>query len=235
MASRAAKPICVTSSTKMPSSGSSARIASRMADLRHRAWPCACCKLRLPLFHLGLARLALGVVARQRVEQRAQHRRGVADQRDVRSVPARSGSSGSASTRITFRSLSTPQLSVAGRQAGADRRSPHRPRATVRGQRQRDAERIAAVEHAAAAPIAQHRRLQHGGQARALPSRHPARRRRRRSSDFWPRPAASAAAVDGVVVDRRLECRERCAVRDRLGRGPRRRSRIRARPARAGR
>ena len=37
-ARRAAKPIWVTSSTKMPSSGSSARIASRKATLRRELW-----------------------------------------------------------------------------------------------------------------------------------------------------------------------------------------------------
>ena len=80
---RAAKPICVTSSTKMPSSGSSARIAVEEGELRR--------ELREPLAHPGLpllhfrrARRARAVVRGQHVEQAAQDRLGITDERHRR-------------------------------------------------------------------------------------------------------------------------------------------------------
>ena len=50
--------------------------------------------------------------------------------------------------------------------AGADAQHHIGLAPQLAAERQGHAQRIAAVQHAAAAPIAQHRRLQHGGQAR---------------------------------------------------------------------
>ena len=103
---RAAKPIWVTSSTKMPSSGSSARMASRKPSWGPslaRRWR----ELGLPRRHLVAPRRARAGCARAEVDEAAQDRLGVADQRD-RGRRKRAGSSGSASTRMTARSSSTP-------------------------------------------------------------------------------------------------------------------------------
>ncbi len=55
------------------------------------SWPCRWRICGVPLLHLRLAGRALGVVRRQRVDQAAQDRAGVADQRDRRAAANRSG------------------------------------------------------------------------------------------------------------------------------------------------
>ena len=114
----------------------------------------------LALLHLGRARRPLGVVRRQRGEQAAQDRRGVADQRDGRLVQAvvLLGVGIDADDRRARVDAPVPELgSSRVPTPSTTSASPHssRPSGSV------DAERIAAVEHAAAAPIGEHRRLQH--------------------------------------------------------------------------
>ena len=93
--------------------------------------------------------------------------------------------------------------------------SPHssRPSGSV------DAQRIAAVEHAAAAPIAEHRRLQHGGQR----------------GDFLGRALRAAAADDhrvfgGAQELRGLADRGLVELRRRVGQRRLRRHRARLAP-----
>ena len=130
-------------------------------------------------------------------------------------------------------SLSTPQcvigLSSRVPTPSTASASPHnsRPSGSV------DAERVAAVEHAAAAPVGQHRRLQHVGEQR-----------------HFGRGVLRAAAGDdehalgfaeelgglahGVLVDAAARA-PAAAARAQRGRAcPRRRWRIRARPGRGG-
>ena len=105
--------------------------------------------------------------ARQRVDQPAQDRRGIADQRDLRLVQARRLLAGRHRRGRSARSLVDAPLRAAGsssRVPTAEHRVGLAPQFAA--ERQRDAERIAAVEHAAAAPIGQHRRLQHAGELR---------------------------------------------------------------------
>ena len=109
---------------------------------------------------------ALGVVRRQHVEQALQDRLGVADQRDRRLVQTRAGSSGSASTRMIVEVVVDAPLleleSACVPTPSTTSASPHSSRPSGRV----TLKRIAAVEHAAAAPVAEHRRLQHGATAR---------------------------------------------------------------------
>src|SRR5260370_12184988 len=70
-------------------------------------------------------------------------------------------------------------------------------------ERQRHAQRIAAVEHAAAAAIAEHRRLQHGGNSRDLRGRvlcaAPAH-----DQHALRRAEPLGGVADGVFVERRF-------------------------------
>ncbi len=150
----------------MPSSGSSARMASTKASCG-ASFCRRACHLGLPLQHLVAARGAARIGFRQRVDQSAQDRRGVADQRDLRLVQAR---------RLLAVGIDAHDLQILvdapGRhrieqpRADAEHRVGLAPQ--VAAERQRDAERVAAVEHAAAAPVGEHRRLQHVGEQRHL-------------------------------------------------------------------
>ena len=121
--------------------------------------------LRLALVHFRLPRCALGVARRQFREQALQDRLGVADERHPGPLPAivflRIGidaDDGEVAIDAPFAKLHE--------QPGADREHRVGLAPQFVPQRQGDAERAAAIENAAAAPIGQHRRLQHGGQRR---------------------------------------------------------------------
>ena len=136
--------------------------------------------------------------------------------------------------RTNFMSLSTPQLL-----SWKNMREP--TLITTSTSRHRSlaigsviAERIAAVEHPAAAPEADHRRLQHGGEPG-----HFGRRILRAAAADDQRIFRSAeqlgGGLNGVVVDRRLEWRDAARSGAPARRGPRRPSRIPARQVRGGR
>ena len=80
----------------------------------------------------------------------------------------RAGSSRSASMRTIFSDVVDAPLPELDQHAGADAEHHVGLAPEVAAERQRDAQRIAAVEHAAAAPIAEHRRLQHRRQCSDL-------------------------------------------------------------------
>ena len=148
---------------------------------------------------------------------------------------SRSCSSGSASTRTIVELAVDAPLPELDEQARADREHHVGLAPQIAAERQRDAQRIAAVEHAAAAPIGEHRRLQQCATARSLPRKHPARRRRRRSAAAWPRQGALPPC--GSRRRRSGGRRPAAALAATTGAGacPRRRWRIRAPPVRAGR
>ena len=174
------------------------------------------------------------MVARKCVDQATQDRSGIADQRRCR-------------TREAFRLLGIGIDADDGklRIHAPLRKAVEQPRADAEhhvglapqfaAERQRDAQRIAAVEHAAAAPIGQHRRLQQPRQLGDFGATRPARRRRQRSAAAWQRRGAwqrrdrvfvhdgSAAGQGAATTARRARC------------GPTRPSRIPAPPGRDGR
>ena len=122
-----------------------------------------------------------------------------------------------------------------GEEPRADRQHDVGLAPQLAAERQCHAQRIAAVEHAAAAAIAEHRRLQHGGQrgdffgrilrAAAANDHRPFRRAEplRRAPDRVGVDLAARGIGSGACSGRRRRI------------GPRHRSRIRAPPARAGR
>ena len=103
------------------------------------------------------------VVRRQHVEQAPQDRLGVADQRDRRLVQA-AGLLRIGVDADDLEVLVDAPLPELDQHAGADAEHHVGLAPQLVAERQRHAQRIAAVEHAAAAAIAEHRRLQHGGQ-----------------------------------------------------------------------
>ena len=106
------------------------------------------------------------VVRRQHVEQAAQDRLGVADQRDGRLVQARRLLRIGVDADDRRGSSSMPHCWswISMRVPTAEHHVGLAPQFVA--ERQRHAEWVAAVEHAAAAAIAEHRRLQHGGELR---------------------------------------------------------------------
>ena len=194
----------------MPSSGSSARIASRKpiwgASLARRARSLPCRSI-ISSRRDGRARLC----AVERVDQAAQDRLGVADERD-RGRRKRSGSSGSASIRIDReRVVDAPLVErpVNSRVPIPSTTSASRPQ--LMAERQRHAEWIAAVEHAAAAPEGHHRRLQQSDSsatsAAASCAPPPAT-----ISGAAAAPRRLAAASDRILVDRQGRWRRGAAI-----------------------
>ena len=98
------------------------------------------------------------------VDQLSQDRRGVADQRDFRLVQARRFLAVGIDAHDAKIFVDAPMRDRI-EQPGADREHRVGLAPQFAAERQRDAERIAAVEHAAAAPVGQHGRLQHAARA----------------------------------------------------------------------
>ena len=151
----------------MPSSGSSARIASRKASCGAslaRRWRSLACR-SLHLLAAGGRGARLSAAAHRSVAAgSARHRRS-----------ARPPACGSAPAlpdrhrRGRLRARRRCPNAVSGCAAACRRRARRRPRAHSSWPSGRfTLKRIAAVEHAAAAPIGQHRRLQHARRAASL-------------------------------------------------------------------
>ena len=213
----------------MPSSGSSARMASRKASCGAELAE-ALAQLGLALLHLVAARGAARIVFRERVDQPPQDRRGIADQRHLRLAQAR---------RLFAVGIDAHDLQVAIdaplrhriEQPGADAEHRVGLAPQLAPERQRDAERIAAVEHAAAAPVGEHGRLQHVGEQRHL-GRGILRAAAGDDQHALGFAQELCRRAHGVLVDARRARRQR-AARASPGRAcPRRRWRIRAPPGR---
>ncbi|MCZ7656468.1 MAG: hypothetical protein M5U07_00765 [Xanthobacteraceae bacterium] len=154
------KPTCVTSSTKMPSSGSAARIASRKpicgASFAHALAP-----PRLTLDQLLAPGGSLRVVARQHIDEPAQDRCGIADQRHRRWHDAR-GFLGIRIDPDDRQVVVDAPLGQREEQPRADGQHDIGFAPELASERQRDAQRIAALQHALAAAEADaYGRLQH--------------------------------------------------------------------------
>ena len=106
-------------------------------------------------------------MGRQHVDEPAQNRGGVPHQRDRRSMHARGLRRVGVDPDHREVVVGSPMLErMEHPRADADDHVGLAPQFAA--ERERDAQGIAAVEHAAAAPIGQHRRLQHRGQGRHL-------------------------------------------------------------------
>ena len=158
------------------------------------------------------------MVFRERVDQLPQGRRGIADQRDF----------GLAQTRGFFAvGIDAHDLQIfidaprgeRHEQPGADRQHRVGLAPQFAPERQRDAERIAAVEHAAATPIGQHGRLQQVGE-----QRHFGRGVLRAAAGDNQHALGFAEQLGGrahfVLVDARLAFRQRRRKRHRRALAP---------------
>ena len=144
----------------------------------------------MALAHLVRTRRPAGIVRRQDVEQAAQYRRGVPDQRDLGFGDARRLVRVGIDTDNGQIAIDAP-LQQRHVQMGADAKDDIGLGPQFAAERQVDRKRIAIAQDAAAPAIGEDRRLQQMRQPRHLGRSVLARRRRRRSAAVWRRRGAS--------------------------------------------